>query len=990
MPIMSSRVSPVLVERDRELSELGRLIGEARSGQLRIALLIGEAGAGKSRLLREIVPRAVESGFHLLAGGCVERDRTYPFAPVVDAIRQRLAEMPSDHGRFLGPQVEALSELLPELRQSRERDVVRPALTPEHAKRCLFESISGVFSRLAAQQPLLVILEDLHWADPTSLELLELLPRRLAGDRVVILGTARSDEVNEDLDKCLSTLRRARASVEFSIDPLSLDGVGQMLSSFLSNPPSPALTRSVYARTDGNPFFIEELIASGAVRVGAEWLLSEPAVPATVRDAVLRRLEGLPPEALTTADLAAVCGQRFTFELLQSASTLPIDKLFAALQLLKDRQLLIDEPSPGHARLAFRHALMRDALLARIVMPKRRALHRAVGEALMRTAAPWTPEEATGELGYHFSMARDWSRTLTYAVRAGDAAHHLHATFEALAHDQRALEAAVALDDPLTAELYRRCGQGLALIGALGAARAHLETARSEARQRELADVEQAATYDLAGLLASNDYAAACRLAEEALRLARSLDDRQREGLALNRLGNMLTNRRRFDEGRSLHEEARALFESAGDKWGGADSWDLIGMARYLAGHVPEAREAFGRAADVFAELEDAERLASALTSRGLYLAVLDGPCATDVGPAAFRADASAGLRLCHQIGWRSGEAYAHVALSCASTGDGQYGEAQTHGEHALAIAEEIGHSQWTVISLLTLGILDVELLDVDAASARFERARDIAHAGSAEQWVERLDAWIAFCRVRDNPGDPAVTALASRSADGSPSSIGQRRALFALVERELATGRPVRALELADRLVSGAAGPRAASVVLRRSDVLMALGRTEEADAGYRDARRLAVKVGPRSVVWRSAAALTRLWRDHDPAVADEEAALARSEVAALAMSLSDETRRGAFLRAPELRQWVRPSGRRRTAVAPAPGGLTPREREVAACVGRGLSNKEIARTLVIAEKTVEMHASSCFGKLGLTSRAQLAVWAVVEGLSPAPQSLR
>ena len=990
MPIRSPRVSPVLVERGHELSELERLVGEARSGQLRIALLIGEAGAGKSRLVREIVPRAVESGFHLLVGGCVERDRTYPFAPIVDAIRQRLAEMPADHGRFLGSQIGELSELLPELRQSREHDGLRPVLAPEHAKRSLFESICRILSRLAAQQPLLLIMEDLHWADPTSLELLELLPRRLAGDRVVILGTARSDEDNQDLDKCLSTLRRSRASVELSVDPLSLNGVGQMLHSLLSSPPSPALTRSVYARTDGNPFFIEELIASGPVRVGAEWLLSEPAVPTTVRDAVLRRLEGLPPEALTTADLAAVCGQRFTFELLQSASTLPIDKLFAALQLLKDQQLLIDEPAPGHARLVFRHALMRDALLARIVMPKRRALHRVVGEALMRLAAPGTPEETTGELGYHFSMARDWPRTLTYAVQAGDAARHLHATYEALVHDQRALEAALALDDPLAAELYRRCGQGLARIGALGTARAHLETACSEARRRGLANVEQAAKYDLAGLLASNDYAAASRLAEEALRLARSLGDRQREGLALNRLGNMLTNQRRFDEGRSLHEGALTIFDGAGDKWGGADSWDLIGMARYLAGHVPEAREAFGRAADVFAELEDAERLASALTSRGLYLAVLDGPCATDVGPAAFRADASAGLRLCHQIGWRSGEAYALVALSCASIADGQFGEAQTHGEHALAIAEEMGHSQWTVISLLTLGILDVELLDVDAALARFDRARDIAHAGGAEQWVERLDAWIAFCRVRDDPGDPAVTALASRSTDGWPASIGQRRALSALVERELAAGRPVTALELADRLVSGAAGPRAASSVLRRSDVLLALGRTEEAEAGYRDARRLAVEVGPRSVVWRSAAALARLWRDRDPGVADEEAALARSEITALAMSLSDEARRGAFLRSPEVRQWVRSSGRRRTAVAPALGGLTPREHEVAACVGGGLSNKEIARTLVIAEKTVEMHVSSCFGKLGLTSRTQLATWAVVEGLSPGPHALR
>lgn len=249
-----------------------------------------------------------------------------------------------------------------------------------------------------------------------------------------------------------------------------------------------------------------------------------------------------------------------------------------------------------------------------------------------------------------------------------------------------------------------------------------------------------------------------------------------------------------------------------------------------------------------------------------------------------------------------------------------------------------------------------------------------------AEQWLERLDAWIAYCRQRTGAHD---VTLATAHDDTRPASIGRRRTLAAAAERELSVGRPDYALAYADRLLLGAAGPRSAAAVLLRGDSLAALGRTLEADAAYLDARRLASHTGPRSVLWRVAAARSRLWRGRDQATSEREAETARAEILALSETMADTPRRTAFLEAPEIRPLLARAGRRRTGDVLGPGGLTPREREVAVCVAQGMTNKEIARELGIAAKTVEMHVGSCLGKLGFGSRSQLAAWTVTEGLA-------
>ncbi len=985
MPVSPTSMSPVMVERDSELIALEQLLVQAAGGQCRMVLLEGEAGVGKSRLADEAVRRGQASGFEVLIGKCSERDRDFPFAPFVDALRQRLTSTSEGPAMLLGPQASELAELLPE-----HPSIVVPGTTasefsPEQSKRRLFEGIVALLRRLATGKPLLLVLEDLHWSDPTSLELLELLPRRLTTARLFILGTSRAEEPNMELARSTMALHRSRALMVLPLEPLSEAGVGAMLRAKLPAAPPRALVKTVCARTGGNPFLIEESIAS--VHEPGPWLVSEPVVPATVRDVVRQQLEGLDRVTLRVADLAAVAGERVEFDFLLMVSQLGPDELLAMLHTLIERRILAEDRAPGRSSIVFRHALTRDALLDRLLLPERRSLHRVVAEALEAALVDPPPPDAVGDLGYHFHAAEEWEKALIYAVRAGQAAWVIHASAEAFAHFQRALDAVIALGQAGRAQMHCRCGEALALLGAFDEARRHLEAALLQAERHSDIDIEQESLHALAGLFASRDYLLAQHFAERSLALARSRQDQVWEGRALNRLGNVLTNLTRFAEGRALHEVALLIVKRFHNEWGRADTLDHIGMSRYLSGEVPEARESFGQAAAMFVEAGDLERAASALTSRGFYLAVLDGACATDASPSTCRVDAAEGLRMSQEIDWRAGETYALVALAYIDIGEARYGDALRHAEAALAIAREIDHHQWSTVALLTLGLLHAGLLDDARALQRFEEAFEIACELGSRQWIERLEAWISRCEARLGlPITHGALLPAPLPPDFVPTAISQRRALLTLAEQDLDAGRAEPALFLTERLLLGAAGPRPAEVVLLRANALADLGRREEADVTYQEARRLAEEFGPHSLLWRIAAGRARLWSGVDARLAEAEAATARAGVDAIANSIPDEGWRAVFLGAPAVRPWTAPAGRQRTRRTPAIGGLTDRERDVATCVAQGMSNKEIGGSLSIAAKTVEMHVGACLGKLGFSSRSQLAVWAVAQGLTASP----
>lgn len=989
-----SVVCPVLIGRAAQFDALNHLLEQACSGQGEVMLIAGEAGIGKSRLVVEVTAVASKQGFQVLQGTCFEHDRSLPYAAILDLLRTFLSERSAQEtAECLGATGSEIAKLVPELGSLLPDLVPAPALSPEQEKRRLFHALAQFVCQLAAKQPVLAVFEDLHWSDETTLEFLLHLGRRIESHRILLLMTYRNDELHPALPHFLAEIDRQRLAAELVLDRLTQAEVDVMLRAILDlqRPVRREFLETIYRVTEGNPFFIEEVLkslvaASGVHEATVEWdrqPVEHLAIPRTVQDAVRRRAAQLSPEARQLLVLAAVAGQRFDFTLLAELTQATGEQLVQQLKELVAAQLVVEE---SEERFSFRHALTRQAVYSQLLVRERQGLHQAIAETMERLSSN-SLEVHLENLAYHYYEGGVWEKALDYCQRAGDAARYLHPN-EALVHYQRALDAARALGSPRMAELDRRCGQCLALLGGFDAARQHLEAALQAARRDGDTALEQGTLYDLAGLYGSRDYRQGKQYAQQALALAARAPDPRLEALALNRLGNIYTNLLQMAEARALHEDALQRFQAIDDRWGVADCLDLIGMARYLGGEVAEARAAFAQAAAVFVELDDAERVASSLTSRSLYLAVLDGSCSTDAGPPACRADAEQGLRLCHDLGWRAGEAYALVAVACLDLAEGKHGEALRNAESALAIAREIDHQQWQVISLLTLGLIAADLLDHRRALASFDSALTIARALGSAQWTERLEAWVACCqgRLGDQSAASMLATLLRRNSQ--PTTIGQRRAFHALAEIELAQGHPEEALQLSERLLAGASGPRPAPLLLLRAEALTALGRRQEADNALLEARRLAHEFGPRSVLWRVAACRAQLWRRSNAAINAEETRLAHAEVSALANAIPEGDLRMGFLRAPEIRPWAGPAGRQRTAAAVGtPGGLTPRERDVVVCIAQGMSNKETARHLFIAEKTVEMHVSSSLAKLGFASRVQLAAWAVANGLIPAPR---
>jgi DNA-binding CsgD family transcriptional regulator/tetratricopeptide (TPR) repeat protein len=977
MPIQPMRTSPLLVERDAELRVIESVLAEVARGSCRVLLISGDPGVGKSRLARAVVRLGSERGFDVLSGQCSEHDQDFPFAPFVDALRQSLVSVPDPVG-FLGSQARALIELLPEYEDAEPASTGPDGISPEQRKRRLFEAVVGFLRQRTALGPHILVLEDVHWADATSFELLELLPLRLASEPLLILGTCRGAEVSDEGKRSLMSLHRKRSLQEIALLPLSREGVGEVLRAMLPASPPQELILAVSTRTGGNPFLVEEMVAAGYT-AGA-WLRLRFPVPSPIRDIVHQQMEGLDEDTLRVLHVAAVAGERVGFNLLIRLSGLERELLLSRLRELVDRGIVVERWDEARPTIQFRHALIRDAVLDRLLLPERQELHRLVADALEADASRAPPPGVLGMLGYHFHVSGEWDKALHYASRAGQSALDVHASAEALAHFQRALDAAIALDHPDRARLEIRCGAGFALLGEFDTARHHLEQGLDRAAQDGDGLVTLEATNALAGLFASRDYATARTYAERAVELARAGSDLMWEARALNRLGNVLTNQMQFAEGRSLHEEALRIVERVRDDWGSADALDHIGMSHYLSGNVQEARSAFGRASMIFLQVGDLERAASALTSRGLYLAVLDGACVTDASPAAARQDAERGLRTCRDIGWRAGEAYALVALASADLGEGRIDDAQRHVDAALAIARDIDHSQWMVIGLFLRGMLHAWTLDDEHALDHLTRAREIAKQIGSIQWVDRLDAWIARC----DPGAPV--AIRSRVPDGPLSTIGRRRRLLTRIEHALDHGWREEAHSLTGRFRSSDGTFPAAEPALLHAMALAGMESRDEADAAFEDARRLVLGYGPRALLWRVAAGRSQLWHEVDSRIAGFEAGSARALIEELAATIPDDAWRARFLASPSVQPWIAPAGRQRTRMTSSPGGLTAREMEVAACVAMGMSNKEIAQHLSISGKTVEMHVGGCLSKLGFPSRARLAVWAVEQGLVSPP----
>jgi len=456
-PVDQRMLCPELVGRERELHRLGALLQETLAGRGHTILLAGGAGIGKSAVLRAFAERATPAGARVLVGECTEIEARRPFGPFIDlaAVARGQPSSSTDAAELLG---------LPNGR--RGLSLLEP---PGEAERYhVHAAFARFFGDLAGQSPLVLVIEELHWADEATLELFPYLARKLRERPALLVGSYRSDELHRlhPLTHLLAELSRGRLATEVNLNPLNLEQTGMMIRATLglSRSPTPEFRAALHERCGGNPFFIEEvlrqLVERGdlSYRDGA-WRRTKDvfalAIPVTVRDAVQQRMRALSPDARRAAQVAAVIGQRFDFDLLQRVTGLSEAALLDALRAAVEAQLINEDPAPDEdERYIFRHALTRESVLAELLLRERRLLHRAVGEAIEAAVGATTAGRAE-ELAYHFDQARDSERALRYHELASREATRMFAFARSVEHLERAIELA-ADDDPSLGELQLR------------------------------------------------------------------------------------------------------------------------------------------------------------------------------------------------------------------------------------------------------------------------------------------------------------------------------------------------------------------------------------------------------------------------------------------------------------------------------------------------------------------------------------------------------
>ncbi|WP_189782657.1 helix-turn-helix transcriptional regulator [Streptomyces capitiformicae] len=450
-------VSPVFVGRVDELEVLHDALARAAggtSGEPQALLLGGEAGVGKTRLVEEFGDAAVRAGAVVALGGCVEIGADgLPFAPFSTALRALYRGLPTELIAAAAGQEEELARLLPELGETPR------ARHDEEGTARLFELTARLLERLAAERTIVLVLEDLHWADASTRHLLSYLLRTLRTGRLVVLATYRSDDIHRrhPLRPLLAELDRLRTVRRIELRRFNRAEVGHQLAGILAAEPDPKQADDIFERSDGNAFFVEELAV--AAHDGGCAALTD-----SLRDLLLVRVERLPEDAQRVARIVAEGGSTVEYALLAAVAQLPEDDLIEALRAAVGANILL--AAPGGDGYRFRHSLVREAVSDDLLPGERSRLNRRYAEALEADPALLPADGRATRLASYWYHAHDAAKALPAVLDASVEARSRHAHAEQLRLLERAMELWEAAPDAVRAalrpidytEVYPPCG----------------------------------------------------------------------------------------------------------------------------------------------------------------------------------------------------------------------------------------------------------------------------------------------------------------------------------------------------------------------------------------------------------------------------------------------------------------------------------------------------------------------------------------------------
>jgi DNA-binding CsgD family transcriptional regulator/Flp pilus assembly protein TadD len=964
--------SPALIGRGEELTELRHVLGNVLAGGSACAVVAGEAGLGKTRLVRELLRDAED--VELLVGSCSEvGPDVLPYAPFVDV----LSDLAQRHGaaevRALGgPTGDELARLLPDAEDSGPPDRTRGG-----AGR-LYAALRNLITGLAARRPLLFLVEDLHWSDRATRDLLGLLAHRLP-PRTLLLLTARTDEAAERRAVPLFLAQLAAAGAHrIELRPFTRDEQALQLSGIVGIPPTRARLDEVYARAEGNPFFAEELVALGAAGV----------VPVTVRDLLEARVDALPSPTRRVVRAAAAAGRRIEHGLLVRVAGLDEPDLEEALSPAVDAHVLV----PDGSAYVFRHALLHETVATALLPGERARLHRRLAELL--TGDPSLAESRhglEGRIAHHWLAAGDQAEGRRASYLAARAAEHTLAFDEALAHYERVVALSQDVDD-LPVSRYRLLWHAAETAHRAGAAhraaelaqkaiacvdpeephhRAYLherlgrylwmaaegERAGEECRRAvELVPTDPVTCWQAAivsgyaqVLMLTGRFDEARTEAERAIRLAAQVPEgRPTEGHARNNLGVALAH---------LGEVERGIEE-------------LLTAARIARDEADDVDDIARAVVNLHAVLFDAGRFPEALA------VALDGIATVD----------QLGLQRRKGVWCRCDAVDAFLVLGRSDEAESLLREAAVlHPEGIDAVRV---HGMQGALALRRGRLVE--------ARRELERARRLGRSSVAGhlilpihwalletlRWQGDWSAAVVLaeelCARTWSDGDaafliPVLAVAAGAAADGAIAAHAERR-----------TAEERRLIAVTEEFV------RRADAATARPDFLLppALAALEVAHA---EQARTSRQGGAQA--WADAAAAWHRLGDAYQAgcalLRQAECQLAERRRAAATDALRAARAASIAARAQHLLRAVEGTAARAGLpledAAPAPAGrfnLSTRESDVLALLARGRTDRQIGAELFISHRTVERHVSNILAKLDAHTRAELTSIAHRQGL--------
>jgi tetratricopeptide (TPR) repeat protein len=492
----------VFVGRQQEVSALRTALQDALSGRGRLVMLAGEPGNGKTRIADDLATYARLRGAEVLIGRCYEGEGAPAFWPWVQVIRAYVHERRTEAlMSTMGPGAADIAQVDSEIRERLPDLPAPPSLEPEQARFRLFDSLTNFLKNASKAQPLVLILDDLHWADKASLLLLEFLAREMRDARLLVIGTYRDTELGRQraLSQTLGELARQGFVERIVLRGLTNEDVRRFIELTVGFAPPEALVAAVYEVTEGNSFFVKEvvrlLVTEGRLEQAREVAPSSIRAPESVREVILRRLDHLSDESRRTLTVASVLGREFSLQAMESLSELPTDRLLEALEEAVTARV-ISEEAEVVGRYRFSHALVRETLYEELSLNRRVRLHRRIGEVLEKLYGRML-DPHLAELAYHFFQAApggDAEKAIHYAVRAAERATGLLAYEDAVGHYERALQALELKEQAKEGnrcELFLALGEAQTKAGDTEKARENFQVAAELARKED--DPEQLA-----------------------------------------------------------------------------------------------------------------------------------------------------------------------------------------------------------------------------------------------------------------------------------------------------------------------------------------------------------------------------------------------------------------------------------------------------------------------------------------------------------------